>query len=279
MITAEEFVRAYMEAYQQGDTLHDLATRFNTTHKSIMSKTGKFHMQGVKLPRLKSIRDIDILHLNQIVSDMSVMIDQPTTTTNPEAFNATCPQCNKPFYSKSGTAKLCVNCIKHRVNPSQHLQEDLQVLPQTKLVEIKQDQDTDDTTYSIKKPCRWCGKKTHRNSYCSGKCRQDHEHIVASRLEYLKSKPLDLPFKSKEEITASDKVKRRSNNIDDDLIDRDMPIIQLQHDSMQRLKRRAERIPYYTSPDAQETSKRAIEKVRQSNHKVEAGEWNNTIKP
>lgn len=67
--TPEHFVKAYMDAYINGETLEDLAKEYGSTWKSIMAKTGKFRSMGIRLPSLKSKRDVDPFYLNKIVSE------------------------------------------------------------------------------------------------------------------------------------------------------------------------------------------------------------------
>jgi hypothetical protein len=64
----EAFVRAYMEAWQQGQSVHDLAKLFDITPKSVSSKAGKFRRMGVKLPNLRPRVNINVKALNAIVS-------------------------------------------------------------------------------------------------------------------------------------------------------------------------------------------------------------------
>lgn len=67
LVTPEVFVRAYMDAHKKGESLNDLALRLGMKHSSVLAKTGKFRGLGVKLPHLKTGREIDVERLNAII--------------------------------------------------------------------------------------------------------------------------------------------------------------------------------------------------------------------
>jgi hypothetical protein len=108
----EAFVRAYMEAFKNGDPMEDFAKRFNSNRQSMQAKVGKFRMQGMKLPSLPLKRGIDVPKLNAIVQEMMASAPTSAAADNSETFNATCADCQRPFYSSTGAARYCPNCIK-----------------------------------------------------------------------------------------------------------------------------------------------------------------------
>lgn len=91
MYSSEDFVRIYMEAWKNGDTLMDVARTMGKKHSSVQSQMGKLRSLGVNLPHLRTTKNLSLPRINAIVD--GYMKDTPNT-------GYSCRNCGKELHIK-----------------------------------------------------------------------------------------------------------------------------------------------------------------------------------
>lgn len=67
LIPPERFVEAYMESYLNKRTVQELSVDLNISVQSCTSRISRMRRHGVKLPKLRALRDFDAEKLNKII--------------------------------------------------------------------------------------------------------------------------------------------------------------------------------------------------------------------